>query len=241
MNTHTPSSTWKRAALTATVLTAFFVFTNKLRPLFDVTGHAHASKERTIRKSHWPKEPVKIEEIKVKGKTIGLGAKFTEEDDWLSGLTIKVKNISDKPVVFLDIAVSFPRPDSQEPAARDHLLYGRYPLAPGEAASDTPVVGEPPVQPGETAELTLTDYEGTRRFLDESDYPTSITALEIDISDVYFDQNTKWSGGQIFRRDPNNPNGWIGERGLRPVSTSNRRGATRVVGGCSRHYLKPAA
>lgn len=238
MNTHTHPVTWKLpAALATTALTAFFVFTVKLPPLFEVTGHAQAPKERSIKKTDWPKEPIKIEKIKVKGKIIGLGTKFTEEDDWLSGLTIKVKNISDKPIVFLDIAIVFPRPDSQEPDARDHLLYGQYPLAPGELAPEAPAVIQPPIQPGETVELALTDYEGIRRFLDQSNYLASVTDLEIDISDVYFDQNTKWSGGQIFRRDPDNPHGWIGERGRGRASNINAPGpiANRDVLPTQRH------
>lgn len=241
MNTHLASSVWKLAALTALAFTTFLALGDELRPPFEVTGRAQLSKERRIKKLDWPKEPVKIEKIQVKGKAIGLGTPFTEEDDWLSGLTIKVKNISDKPIVFLDIAINFPRPDSQEPEARDHILYGQYPLAPGETAPDGPAVAEPPIRPGETVELALSDYEGTRRFLNQSNYLASITALEIDISDVYFDQNTKWSGGQIFRRDPNNPHGWIGERGPGRASNVKPSWGGRAGGGAKRPGPKPAA
>lgn len=223
-----PAARRLSAALAAAALAAFSALT--VRPPFEVAGRAGASEERSIEKTEWPGEPIKIEEVKVKGRPVGLGAKFTEEDDWLSGLTIKVKNISDRPVVFLDVALVFPRPDAREPAASDHLLYGRYPLAPGQAAPEAPAVGQPPLQPGATAELALTDYEGTRRFLDQTNYPAAVTRLEIEISDVYFDQNTKWSGGQIFRRDPRNPDGWIGERGRGRASRTQAPARDRVAG-----------
>lgn len=221
------------AALAATVLAASPALTVS-SPTPGVTGPGRESRKRVIRKLNWPGEPVEVEEVKVRGKAVALGAQFSEEDDWLSGLTVKVRNVSDQPVLFLDVALNFPRRGSQEPEARDHLLYGRYPLPPGEAAPESPAAGQPPILPGETAELALNDYEGTRRFLDQTNYPGAVTDLEIEISDVYFDRDAKWSGGQIFRRDPDNPHGWIGERGLRRVSNIKPSRDDRVVGGCQR-------
>jgi hypothetical protein len=199
------------AALTLAALASPAVFS--VAPPAGAAASAGGPKERSIRKVDWPGEPFKIEEMKVGGKAVGLGAKFSAEDDWLRGLTVKVRNVSDKPVLFLDVALNFPRQGSPEPESRDHLLYGRYPPPPGQPAPESPAAGQPPIRPGETAELVLGDYEGTRRFLDQTNYPESITELEIEISDAFFDRDTKWSGGQILRRDPHDPNRWAAERG----------------------------
>ncbi|HEY0100294.1 MAG TPA: hypothetical protein VGB76_15195 [Pyrinomonadaceae bacterium] len=94
-----------------------------------------------------------------------------------------------------------------EPEAHDRIIYGQYPTLPGEIA--TPHPDQPPIPPGETVDMVLKDYEGIRDFLNNTHYPASINRLEISVGDVVFDDGTKWSGGGIFRRDPDKPGGWI--------------------------------
>lgn len=32
--------------------------------------------------------------------------------------------------------------------------------------------------------------------------------MDVEVSEVVFDDGTKWSGDALFRRDPNNPERW---------------------------------
>lgn len=168
--------------------------------------------DRTIRKYAWRNEPLEISTLKIKGKLAKLGVKIIEEDDWLNGLTVTVKNISTKTIVWIELNIEFPTPLNplQEPASLDHLVYGLYPQPPGQEV--TPHPDQPPLEPGAKADVILTDYEGLREFLIQTNKPGSIKEVEISISEVVFNDGTKWSGGQLFRRDLNDPNRWYPER-----------------------------
>lgn len=173
---------------------------------------AGQAKERTLKKVSYRDEPVSITKLKVKGTRVGFNQKFiTDDDDWFRNLTVSVNNTSSKTVVFIDLMLTFPAPEgaTQERAASDHMIYGHYPPPPGETGTLHP--DQPPLKPGDRATLVLTDYEGTRRFLDQVGKPKSIKEIEVRISEVVFDDGKKWSGGMLFRRDPNNPNIWLPE------------------------------
>lgn len=202
-------------SLNAATLSASVMFLYLLAPSFGLAEKSSgqdpqnpAAKQRVIKRVAWRHEPVKLSKLKVKGKEVEPAKKFVEEDDWLNGLTITVKNTSDKTIVWIDLALNFPRPAGSggEPDARDHLVYGHYPPPPGEAG--TPHTQQPPARPGETVELALADYEGTLEFLRKTNYPASIKQVEIDLSEVIFDNGMMWSGDALFRRDPNNPGRW---------------------------------
>ncbi len=167
--------------------------------------------DSVLKKKEWSNEPIEITTVKAKGKTIALGESHSCDDDWFRGLTVAVKNTSKRTVVFIDLAITFPATEGStgEHAASDHLLYGNYPAAPGETATNHP--DQPALLPGDNATLVLADYEGTREFLNKVGKPRTIREIEISILDVIFDDGTKYSGGQMWKRDPNNPNIWIPE------------------------------
>ena len=166
--------------------------------------------DRVLKKKDWSNEPIAITKVKVKGgKAIGFGENHSGDDDWFRGLTVDVKNISKQTIVFVDLVIAFPPTEGSplERAASDHLLYGNFPALPGETS--TPHPDQPALQPGDTATLRLADYEGTRDFLNKVGKPQSIKEIEISILDVFFDDGTKYSGGHIWKRDPNSPTIWI--------------------------------
>lgn len=154
-----------------TTFLASVVFLYMFSPSFGTAGRSSgqmpenpAAQERVIKRTAWRNEPVKIVKLKVKGKPVEPARKFLAENDWLRGLTVSVKNTSDKTIVWIDLALDFPRStdSSSEPDARDHLIYGHYPPPPGGTATLHPE--QPPVRPNETVDLVLTDYEGVSEF-----------------------------------------------------------------------------
>lgn len=175
------------------ILLAFFCIT--LLPVrAETRGKLNASgqlQERVIKKQSWRNEPLKITKLKIKGTGIELGQKFPANDDWFRNLTVSVKNTSDKTVVFIDLMLTFPASDNatQERAASDHLIYGHYPPPPGE--SGTPHPNQPPLRPNDSATLILTDYEGTRQFLDNVGKPKSIKEIEVSIHEIIFENGIK--------------------------------------------------
>jgi len=172
--------------------------------------------DRMITKYSWRNEPIEISNLRVKGRVAKLDAVFEEDEDWLDGLTVTVKNISNKTVDYIELNLEFPAPDhsAPEPESVDHLLYGTYPQLPGQEV--TPHPDQPPLQAGAKADLVLTDYEGLRDFLVQTKKSTSVKQIQISISEVIFDNGTKWSGGQLFRRNPDHPNRWEPDRSQPP-------------------------
>ncbi|MEK6334225.1 MAG: hypothetical protein AABM67_04695 [Acidobacteriota bacterium] len=171
------------------------------------SGSTGQKRERTIKRPPWRNEPIRIEKIKLRGMPVS-DQKFLEDDDWLKSLTLSVKNTSGRIIKYIEIDLIFPRPQDSlgERISRDHLMYGQYPLLPGEAVSPS---SEAPVMPNDSVSITLSDYEGMMEFLKQTNYGASIRDLELEISMVIFNDDTKWSGGRLYRRDPNNPDGWI--------------------------------
>lgn len=178
---------------------------------------AQNSKERTLKYKAWQNEPLKISHIKIKGAHALFDQKIVADDDWFRGLTVSVKNTSDKTITFIDLMLMFPPAEGSVRPASDHLLYGHYPPPPGETG--TPHPDQPPLKPGDEATLVLTDYEGTRQFLDAVGKPKSIKEIEVRIGELVFEGEVKWKAGQLFRRDPNDPNSWLPEQ--TPISLLN--------------------
>ena len=163
--------------------------------------------ERTLKKAPWRGGPIKIEKIKIRDSEVR-GDKFVEDDDWLRTLVIRVKNTSQRIIKYIELNLDFPRPEDSpnEPISRDHLLYGQYPLLPGEVGPANP---QPPLMPNESVDIPLTDFAGTMEFLKATNYRSTIKHLEIEIGMVIFEDDTKWSDGQLYRRDSNKSDGWI--------------------------------
>ena len=55
--------------------------------------------------------PLEIVSIRLNGKDVQPGEKIKGDDDWLQGLSFRLKNISDRPIAYLDIGLQFPQPD----------------------------------------------------------------------------------------------------------------------------------
>ena len=176
-------------------------------------------KDRVLRRIERKNEPLKISKLKVKGEQVVFNQKFiVDEDDWFRNLTVSVKNVSDKTIVYFDLRLNFPPTGTAQRTSSDHLLYGHYPPPPGETG--TPHPDQPPLKPGDTATVVLTDYEGTRAFLNQTGQAQSIKEIQTSIEDIIFADGTMWNGGVLMKRDPNDPNSWIPIDG--PISVKPR-------------------
>ena len=171
--------------------------------------------ERVINKRSWHNEPVRLMKLKVKEKPIGLKQKFLEEDDeWFRSLNIELKNVSNKPIVFINFTLIFARPEKYgtpiplegAPYASD-LRYGRDPLTP---KATVPPDELNPIMPGKTINLIVTSDIGDRAVASfkKLNYSAGVKELWLVLGRVVFDDDTMWNAGNLFRRDPNSPNGY---------------------------------
>jgi hypothetical protein len=152
-------------------------------------------KERTLRHRRFPVEPVRIVHVKNLRRTLTLGGKFLEEDDWLKDLTILLKNTSDKTITFIGIELHFIKPGAPEDEPiYAHQLFYSPPYAPQE-----------PIASGKKAEIKLTgkDFEMINRYLGQDNYPSGAVEVEIVVDEVKFDDGTFWRSGQFHERASN--------------------------------------
>src|SRR5437660_10708141 len=66
-------------------------------------------RQRVIDKIFTRSAPVvEIEEVKVSQNTVKLGSSFEEDNDWPGKVFLKVKNVSSKPIIYLQVNINFP-------------------------------------------------------------------------------------------------------------------------------------
>jgi hypothetical protein len=186
---------------------------------------AAQKEERLLKKLSWKDEPIKVIGAKIKGREIKLGEQFSDEADWLRGFRIRILNVSDKQITFVNLRLDFPIPEGvaiDVPSSYE-LGYGRSPQIPADVKTPD---SQPPIGIGESREIILseTQYNKLRAFLSQTNYPRSIKHVEIILDQVLFDDDSMWSAGGIFRRDPNDRDKWDRVRGELPKNDILRLG-----------------
>jgi hypothetical protein len=152
-------------------------------------------------------EPVEITVAKTKKGTVPFGRPFKDDDDeWTKGLTLTVKNVSSKNVVYIEIRFSFERPqddaNSAQPPLVHSLFYGTSAPAPD---SELKVLA-----PDDSVNMMLADetFESLKRALVKVGY-TKVKRLRVYLSQVIFQDGSMWLLGKWYRRDPANPQTWL--------------------------------
>ena len=178
---------------------------------------------RVIDKMTWRTEPIKIEKITTNGAVVELGKRFPGDKDWLKGLTILVKNVSDKAIARIELNLDFPR---SEPVPEDVPFYS-MPLVYGLDPLDYPNSGHPPILlPGERGELRLPDVNlpVIKKDLADLGYPEDVTRARLRLDVVIFLDRLMWGSDEILHPDPKNPKSWsILEFSVRPARFAHRR------------------
>lgn len=142
--------------------------------------------------------PIEILSIKLNGKEVQPGEKIKGDDNWLRGLSFTLKNISDKPIAYIDIGLRFPHP-------RGFVVYSlNYGVdySRGESRRE---YSPPPIQPGETLNLVLTRerYKVFQSILAQGGASSSFDTAPYYIERICFENEPDviWAGGNLLRRD----------------------------------------
>jgi hypothetical protein len=176
--------------------------------------YSQGNRERGIEKLFQPKEPVEIVDTQVNtlqgGKqSVKFGSKFSGDEDWLKGITFKVKNKSGKAIVYMEVYIYVPVPGSTtlDYAVRMHINYGRMPLSPEDLANHPALK---PVLKDKEVLLALSeqDYQAYKGLLKEKHGNDSFDNVKVRIGMIVFDDDTAWDNGHMLRRDPDDPRSW---------------------------------
>ena len=207
---------------------AQLVFACALVLSLSALGRAQGGRERVLEHVTYPDPPVEIVAVKVKGVLVAPNAKFYGDADWLSGLTVTVKNVFDKPVARLTVllGVQYGERNGIPVNAGVYISYGARTLPPGQ--SYPPGFVKPKtLQPGETLDFVLSDKDrdDLRAQLARHHAATDITRMNIRVYQVHFegDPDSYWQTGNILMRDPDNPDHWIPVPRLPPSSRNTRK------------------
>jgi hypothetical protein len=143
--------------------------------------------------------PVEILSIKLNGKIVQPGEKIQGDDEWLQGLSFTLKNISDKPIAYIDVGLRFPQPQGFVVYI---LAYG-VDFSRGEQRRESSPAA---IQPGETLDLALTKekYPMFQRILALGGASRSFDTAPYFVDRICFENEPDviWEGGMLKRRDP---------------------------------------
>lgn len=153
-----------------------------------------------------PNEPVKIIEAKAANKKIKFGEKFEGDKDWLKSATVKLKNVSGKEIVFIDMRVNFPETlaSGNEMSFRENIG-----VMPG---LDIPNPNGPlSLHPDGELEFVIDEkrYKNLVKFIERRHPIDSIKKAHLLVGFVAFADGTAWQAGVFYRKDPNNKKVWI--------------------------------
>jgi len=173
----------------------------------DLRGAGGQDHQKVIEKARTENEVVQFSEIKVSQKPIEPGKAFDDDDDdWVGKIFLKVKNISNKPILYLAITINFP-----ETRATGAMM--SYPIALGQQPGSRFPQPHDPIflLPGESLEIPVTqNLAQIKSFVEKGGMPfRNIGKVELEIGFVIFADKTAWSAGGFKRQDPNNPDRYL--------------------------------
>jgi hypothetical protein len=201
------------------------------------SGQQFNPRERVIDdKYSYESCPIKIVGVETSKHKVTLGKSFSDDDDWLNGLAVRVENTSGKVVTHVGIKLVIERPadERDQPRASWDLWYGVSPFS-VKLGEPIPPSQVRPIQPGETETIVLSDteYDSLRSFLKDVKFPASIEMIHISVYTIGFADGTAW-GGQLYRRDPGARGGWTpadeprGRARKRPDNQQNQKRVTEL-------------
>jgi len=149
------------------------------------------------RQNRFSNEPVEVTSISVNGQNVRLRNKpvrLNEANDWLRGLIVRFKNVSDKPVSAVEFHLVVAEPGYSTTLITFTLKYGRTPSSLSPDASEL-------LMPGATAEVALSEnwYDEAKLSLDRGQSSSIALAdrADLDLSYVYFNDRTAWHAGSL--------------------------------------------
>lgn len=159
-------------------------------------------RDRVVKRASEEFAVVEVTSVEVDGKPVEAGRKFTASDDWLKGLKIRGKNISDKGIVTIIVELSFEQPGLENFVYS--VAHGVIPRSVEKAGAATKI------KPHETVDIFLSEtiHDNLRTLLAERGYPEGVETINVSIGTVAFDDYTLWRHGKFLRPDPHDSTRW---------------------------------
>jgi len=168
-------------------------------------GMAQQGREKTFKQRDYnAKDPVKIVSLAAANMPLKLDEKFSLGPDWLRSTQIRLKNVSDKDVIYVELQFNFPetRTSGNEMSYRSEL--GNLP---GRPVLNSPLL----LKPDEEVSFSFTEeeYKNLVEFIGRRIKLSNISKTDLKIGFVVFADSTAWGAGLWFKANPNKPGSWI--------------------------------
>lgn len=165
------------------------------------------SKEKLIERGNliYASDPIKVSDIKVANKLVKFNEKFEGESDWLKGTTFKLKNISNKEIVHVQLNFDFPETTLNGAMMAYQMMLG---LRPGSIDTSVSALSLPP---GAELNVIVDEqmYTNLAKLISHRQPIQAINKVKVRIAFVAFADGTGYGpGGTFYRQDTNNPRQW---------------------------------
>lgn len=133
---------------------------------------------------------VEIVEVLAAGSPVNIGQPFTADDEWLRSFSVRMRNISDKPIVGARMDFGMPEARRGETYLGSNLGYG-IGAGTGKGLRD-----QRQIMPGEEFVLTRSGeaYGRDQRFLKEKSGVENISHVRLGLAWVKFGDGKLWIG-----------------------------------------------
>ena len=188
----------KRQRVNHSNVVKLLLLTSCLVIVSGVGAFTQSGNERKLNLRHFRETPVKVKEVR----------NLQRGEGWFRDLEVEVQNVSDKPVYFIYVVVSFPDadavrtagPDGNVPAKKFALMFGEPRLG---YVSNIPLPDDKPLNPGETYVLKFPDYM-VRSFESEQANMTlpswATNKVEVEVQGANFGDGTGYYKGRMRGR-----------------------------------------
>jgi hypothetical protein len=143
------------------------------------------------------------------------GTPFDAPDDWLSHVSVKIRNASSKPLISGNLQLAFNGLRGDIPVIY-LVLFGKLPdhmlnLPSGDKRPQPAgVIPISPVAPGETLTISFKDYYAAISAKLLAKGPLSdVKECTIDYGVYYFTEGLRWATGNYDREDPSTPGHYV--------------------------------
>ena len=134
---------------------------------------------------------------------------ITAGNNWLSSLSLDVKNVSNKNVTYINLHLDIPKSGKMERNGMiSPIFFGNRVASAATANKDSSSPLEL-LKPGDVVKLKISDLERIQleRYLKKYD-AEDVERIKMEIREVHSDDGTRWYLGIELRQDPSDPKIW---------------------------------